>query len=151
MKKQTTISFLSVALATFPLLTLAEKAAVTTRICPPTSAMSKDAVKNTWSSPGGFKSYDISFVTKLTKFLGAQWRGAAVGQVTCVYKGEPKNSFNVLLVYNTLAYEPASNNWGQNLGGYRNCIARKREHCPFNVVVKKKNGDIYKQIEQLKP
>lgn len=119
--------------------------------CPAPSALSKNPLKQTWSASGGFKGYDLSFVTQVTGFLGAQWRGATVGQITCVYKGLPKNSFNVLLIYNTVTYEPSQLNWAKNQGGVRNCIARKTKHCPFSVEIKPKNkGDIYQQLEKFK-
>lgn len=136
--------------AFFPILAFAQTPLIKTVICPPISALKKDPVKQTWSAPGGFKSYDLSFVTSITDFLGAQWRGATVGQLTCVYKGLPKNSFNVLLAYHTLGYEPSGGRWGANLGGYRNCISRKQKHCLFNVAVKSKTGNIYQDIENLK-
>lgn len=152
MKQEIKILGIFGALIFFPILAIGDTAATKIVYCPPVSALTKDPIKQTWSAKGGFKSYDLSFVTKITDFLGAQWRGATVGQVTCVYKGSPKNSFNVLLYFGTLSQEPLTVNWGKNLGGYRNCIARKRkiQECPFEVLLKPKNQNIYDEIEKFK-
>ena len=90
------------------------------RTCPPISAISKDPAKLTWSAQDGFKSYEMSFIDQLTTFLGAQWNGVKVGQVTCVYSGKPKTAFPILLVYGTLAIEPTGGKWSKNLDGIRN-------------------------------
>lgn len=121
-----------------------------TRFCPPFGALSLDPVKLTWSTQDGFKSYDMSFVTKITTFLGAQWNGANVGQITCIYSGEPKKTFPILLVYGTLALEPTEGKWSQNLGGIRNCKSRKQSDCPFTIRYQGKQPDLIQQLEQLK-
>lgn len=136
----------------FPILALGDPPASKTLLCPPVSALTKDPFKQTWSSKDGFKSFDISFVTSIKDFLGAQWSGATVGQITCVYSGLPKQAFNVLLYYGGVAQEPSTQSWGKNLGGYRNCISRTRKtsECPFDVQIKSEKQNIYEEIEKYK-
>lgn len=141
---------IALAFIAFPILAIGQTSMTKTVYCPPVSALTKDPLKQRWSAPGGFKSYDLSFVTSITGFLGAQWRGATIGQVTCVYKGLPKNSFNVLLAFRTLSLEPTTLAWGKNLGGYRNCLSRKRKSCPFEVRVQAPKGNLYQEIENFK-
>lgn len=135
--------------------------------CPPPTALKKHPVKMNWTAYGGiWKSYHSSFVNKVDKFLGAQWNGATVGQITCVYQGEPQESFPVLLVFHILSQEPhtgkwkliikgkatqeITSKWSKNLGGIRNCVASDPKKCPFQVLQKPKQGDIYQEAEQLK-
>ena len=119
------------------------------RLCPPISALKKTAKLN-WVAKGGWKSYDLSFVHKVGEFLGAQWNGSTVGQITCVYSGVQAKSFPILLVYNTLAVEPRGGKWSKNLGGYRNCKARKQKQCAFTVLLKPKSENIYNEALQLR-
>lgn len=118
--------------------------------CPSIKSIKKDPKKLTWSAPGGWQSYEISFVNKLTKFYGAQWTGTKVGQITCLYQGDTPSSFPVLLVFDTLTYQPSGGKWSKDLGGYQNCVARKRANCPFKIRVKPPEKDIYQEAEQLK-
>ena len=118
--------------------------------CPPVSALTKDPEARTWSAGPSWKSYELSFVDKITLFSGAQWRGTNVGQIFCVYRGESETSFPVLLAYKTLAFEPNGGKWGANLGGYYNCETPTQEDCPFSIRVQSEKVDIYQQAEQLK-
>ena len=104
----------------------------------------------TWKDKLGFKSYNQSFANALKFFIGAQWTGANVGQITCIYKGDDENTFPVLLIYHTLALEPKGANWGSNMGGYRNCAAKQQKNCPFIIRLKPKQQDIYQEAEKLK-
>src|ERR1700751_3543104 len=88
---------------------------------PPLHALVKNPETRTWSSPYGWKSYEMSFEDKLTQFSGAQWRGTNVGQIFCVYRAESPTAFPVLLAYNVLAFTPQGGKWSENLGGYENC------------------------------
>lgn len=122
-----------------------------TLYCPEPSAIKKDPQKLTWSANRNtFRSYDISFATSIDQFSGVQWVGAAVGQVTCVYKTFPKRSFPVLLVFHTLVLEPQGGAWSADLGGYKNCNSLDRTQCPFLIRLKPKTTDIYEEAEGLK-
>lgn len=119
--------------------------------CPAIKNITKNPHTLTWSADqGNYKSYDMSFATSLFKFTGAQWVGATVGQMTCVYSTRPKTSFPVLLIFHTLTHQPEGDAWSKNLGGYLNCNSLKRKSCPFRMLLKRKSGDIYKEAEKLK-
>lgn len=118
--------------------------------CPAIGALKKDPESETWSADGGWKSYDLSFVDKITEFSGAQWRGTNVGQIFCVYRGKVKTDFPILLAYNTLAYAPKNGRWSANLGGYQNCETADQKECPFSIRLKREEIDIYEQAAQLK-
>ncbi len=118
--------------------------------CPAISALKKDPESMTWSASGGWKSFDLSFVDKITRFSGAQWRGTNVGQIFCVYRGPSDTSFPILLAFNTLTLEPKGGKWSDNLGGYQNCETSLREECPFQMRIKEEQEDLYEQAEKLK-
>lgn len=122
-----------------------------TMYCPPPSAIKKDPVKLNWTADRGtFRSYDLSFAKKIHQFVGAQWNGAAVGQITCIYKTLPKTSFPLLLIFHTLTLNPTGGAWSKNLGGYKNCNALDIKKCPFKIRLKPKSENIYKEAESLK-
>ena len=119
--------------------------------CPKPSDLKKDPTKLTWSADRNtFRSYDISFSTKIDKFTGAQWVGANVGQITCVYKTFPKTSFPVLLIFHTLTLTPKGDAWSKNLGGYKNCNSIDRKDCPFIVRLRHRQVNVYQEAESLK-
>ena len=118
--------------------------------CPPIIALKKDPETRTWYATAGWKSYDLSFVDKITRFSGAQWRGTNVGQIFCVYRGEEETSFPVVLAYKILAYAPQGGQWSANLGGYANCETPSQSDCPFSIRVQTAPMDMYQQAEQLK-
>jgi len=104
----------------------------------------------TWSAPNGWQSYDQSFVDKVTRFSGAQWRGTNVGQVFCVYRGPSDISFPVLLAFKVLTLAPTGGQWSDNLGGYKNCESSDPKECPFVIRIKGPSEDIYEKAKQLK-
>lgn len=118
--------------------------------CPPITELVKNPESRTWSAPHGWKSYEMSFVDKITQFSGAQWRGTNVGQIFCVYRGELATSFPILLAYNVLAFTPQGGKWSENLGGYANCETPNTADCPFIIRIKTEKQDLYDQAEQLK-
>ncbi|MBS0349835.1 MAG: T4SS-associated protein EirA [Proteobacteria bacterium] len=118
--------------------------------CPAISALQKDPESNTWQAEGGWKSYDVSFVDKLTKFSGAQWRGTNVGQIFCVYRSDIPTDFPVILAFKVLAFIPQGGKWSQNLGGYENCETSLQEECPFYMRIQQQPQDIYEQALKLK-
>ena len=61
--------------------------------CPQVIHLQKNASKGNWGAQtkaGTWKSYGMSFATKITEYVGAQWTGEEVGQVTCIYNSEQK-------------------------------------------------------------
>ncbi len=74
--------------------------------CPEINKLQKDPNKMIWSAKHGWKSYLPSFASYLNKFLGAQWQGVNVGNITCLYQSDEKMTFPVSLEYNLLVYMP---------------------------------------------
>ena len=65
------------------------KIPVLNSFCPDISQVQKNQMTQKWKAQtqdGTWKSYQGSFATNLTQFVGAQWTGVGVGQVTCVIK-----------------------------------------------------------------
>ena len=104
--------------------------------CPLPTTLQLNAKTHIWHVKKNWKSYDISFVKRVKSFYGAQWNGANVGQIICVYHGENPNSFPIQLVFHTLVLDPSAGKWSKNLGGYKNCVSRKLKDCPFKIAPK---------------
>lgn len=118
--------------------------------CPPISALIKDTKSKTWHTKNGlFKSYSLSFDQSLQKFLGAQWNGATLGQLTCIYKGPLKENFPVLLIFHSLVLEPETKNWHVYAMGIKNCISRKQKACPFIPRTKPKDSGVDQFLQDL--
>ncbi|MCH9769982.1 MAG: T4SS-associated protein EirA [Gammaproteobacteria bacterium] len=111
--------------------------------CPATTTLRANPKTHTWHVKKDWKSYDISFVKHVKTFYGAQWNGANVGQIICVYHGENPNSFPIQLVFHTLVLDPNSGKWSKNLGGYKNCVSHKLKDCPFKLHLRPGNKNIY--------
>ena len=135
----------------------------TALFCPHISDMKKSHRKGNWTAEtkqGLWKSYGLSFATRITQFIGAQWVGANVGQVTCIYKSEQEFTMQgnaeiqptipVLLVFHTLVFQPTEGKWKYVKNGVYNCISTSKADCPFKMNVKPKMGDIYDEAESLK-
>ena len=134
-----------------PSATMAATPVTKTFYCPQVGELKKDPNKMTWSADNKhFRSYDTSFSNKVDQFIGAQWVGTNVGQITCIYRAFAKSAFPVLLVFHTLTLEPNGNAWTKNLGGYKNCDTSDRKQCPFTIKLQQKSGDIYEEAERLK-
>lgn len=131
--------------------------------CPRISDIQKNPKEGNWTaetSSGSWKSHELSFATDLTVFVGAQWAGENVGQLTCVYNSEQKftlqkrqiiqETLPVLLVFNTLALEPVGEKWKRVKPGIHNCYANEQSDCPFKINPKPQVGNIYEEAESLK-
>ena len=120
-------------------------------LCPPLSALHKNAKTLVWSTAhSDWRSFSTSFADHLSEFLGAQWQGVNVGSVACLYRSPDKITFPVVLQFNRLVYEPKGGQWGKNLGGYVNCFSHHRHDCIFKPQPNEKVGDIYQTINKLK-
>ena len=135
----------------------------TNSFCPHISEIQKNPVKGNWmaqTKSGSWRSYDMSFATNITRFVGAQWNGANVGQLTCIYhsnqkfkiEGQPQvqHTLPVLLVFHTLTFQPSQGKWKHVAHGIYNCYSTKRSHCPFKINQKQSIGNIYQEAESLK-
>ena len=135
-------------------------------LCPDISDIKKNPREGNWiaeTDQGTWKSFHLSFATNLTQFVGAQWVGANLGQVTCVYDSEQRFTSNgqpivrpilpVLLIFQTLAFLPDTGKWENPKGkqGVRNCVSLQQSDCPFKENPKPKQGNIFQEAESLKP
>lgn len=133
--------------------------------CPHINEITQSPVKMNWTantSAGFWKSSHMSFATNLTRFLGAQWVGQNVGQITCVYASEQTYTaegqqhivptINVLLVFHTLAHEPQQGQgaWQRVQQGVYNCQAAKLKDCPFKVNLKPESKPLLEEVESIK-
>jgi len=168
MKKIILFSFLllggvATATAAPPISSLASPSTPLAATCPLPSQISKNPAQGNWvaqTSSGSWKSYDMSFATNLTSFLGAQWVGAAVGQITCIYGSNQQYVLNgqlnvlqtepVLLVFHTLTRTPSGGGWKHVQHGVYNCQASDVSQCPFYVNIQQQTGNIFDEAESLK-
>jgi hypothetical protein len=119
-------------------------------MCPKISELHLDPVKMIWFANNGWKSFSPSFSQHIDAFLGAQWQGVNLGNISCVYRGGEHMSFPIILTYNNLVFVPSDGSWGKNLGGYINCKSRARINCIFKPQAQPKSGNIYQQASELK-
>lgn len=131
--------------------------------CPDIYEIQKNHITHKWNAQnqfGTWKSYQTSFATDLTQFVGAQWIGESVGQLTCIYKAEQRFTMEghstiqpalpVRIVFYALAYQPTHGKWKHVGQGIYNCNAYTQKHCSFKVRLKKQSRDIYQEAESLK-
>lgn len=131
--------------------------------CPHQDEIQKNQITQKWNAQnkyGTWKSYQTSFATNLIQFVGAQWVGAAVGQLTCIYKSEQRftedgnltiqPALPVMIVFYALTHQPAGGKWKHIGHGVYNCDAQGQKNCPFKMRLKHKVQDIYKEAESLK-
>lgn len=134
-------------------------------ICPTIDSITKDPTEGNWfvkTKNGLWKSFGVSFASNLTAFVGTQWVGANVGQLTCVYHSEQEfttqgqqtiqKTLPVLLIYQSLVFQPTAKNWKRVSRGVYNCypVQHGRLDCPFKINIKPPTGNIYEEAESLK-
>lgn len=131
--------------------------------CPHINQAKKNQITQKWKAQtkaGTWKSYQTSFATDLTQFIGAQWTGVGVGQVTCVYRAEQRFTIEgnltiqpalpVLLVFHTLTFQPTKGKWKHSGHGVYNCYSYHKQNCPFKIRIQKHTQNIYQEAESLK-
>lgn len=126
--------------------------------CPPIDKIYKSSENHWGTSDANFRSHTLSFANHLTHFLGAQWQGATLGHIICLYKPKDKQNkgsiFPVVLTFNKLVYEPANlTNWrtsNTTSNQLYNCIGKKVSDCKFIVRPHAANVDIYQEALQLR-
>lgn len=161
---------LGVSLATFagvgysqatPLASAAPQ--VPMAICPHIPEIKKNPVEGNWTATttyGFWKSYHRTFSNTLTHFDGAQWVGANLGQITCIYSTEQQfmmngqlnvqKTFPLMLVYHALAYQPTGPNWKHVKHGVYNCVSHNQDDCAFAMNIEQGTGNIFEEAESLK-
>ena len=70
--------------------------------CPAPSRLNKDTKTNSWQYPPYWKSYQTSLSDKIDRFLGAQWSGATLGNLICLYQPASVSEFPVQLHFSDL-------------------------------------------------
>lgn len=126
--------------------------------CPPINKVYKSTQNHWGTSDANFRSHTLSFANKLDTFLGAQWQGATLGHIICLYKPhENKNTgtlFTVILTFNQLVYEPVNlTHWQpakKTSSQLYNCVSRDVKHCAFVVRPAPIKTDIYNEALQLR-
>jgi hypothetical protein len=118
--------------------------------CPSVQNLYKIKSTMNWKANGGWLSHQQSFTTKVSHFLGAQWRGANVGNIYCLYQGSNNLTFMIHLQYNKLAFLPSGGKWGKNTHGYQNCISHQQSDCYFKPMIKQSTKNIYDIADHLK-
>ena len=122
--------------------------------CPTTESLTYDTDTMMWSAPNDFKSFNTSFVEQAQTFLGAQWTGAGLGQIFCVYAGPDKLALPIVLAQNVISFEPKpsdDNSWGEKQGNHYNCISKNSINCPFFVKIKVPEQTLDEEFNSIKP
>ena len=136
--------------------TSTKHASTFTMTCPPVKSLVKDKSTNLWASPdASFKSFNSSFVDSLDSFVGAQWGGAGLGQIFCVYvNSRDKLSLPAVLAYNVVAVEPTQSDdlsWEAKQGQTMNCHSTDTSKCAFQVRTKPKEESLSDVFDAIKP
>lgn len=163
MKTKIIICISSLAMALQGAAFAAAKSTEPNSFCPHIAQVTKNPITQKWKAQtkdGTWKSYQPSFATNLTQFIGAQWVGEGVGQVTCVYKAEQRFTMEgnltiqpalpVTLVFHTLTFQPKKGKWKHSAHGVYNCYAYDKKDCPFKINIQQQTKNIYQEAESLK-
>lgn len=78
--------------------------------CPQPSSLIKNG-NAIWLTKDKWQSFNPSFVTKLTRFLGAEWQGVHVGHLLCQYSDDSGLTFPVSMQAPFLAETPKQGVW----------------------------------------
>jgi hypothetical protein len=135
--------------------TAAPASTTMTLYCPAPSQLTLNKNNHHWEARPHWLSFDTSFITKPTTFVGAQWQGVDLGQVFCLYNNKAQSDFPIILYFDTQVPKPLSGSWHQPSGnnpiGYLDCSASDHTGCAFTVVLKAKSTkSVYQQAEELK-
>lgn len=118
---------------------------VITILCPETYKLVKKELF--WEAPGGWRSYSQSFDTDIKGFLGAKWTGINVGKMACIYSGEKKFGFPIILQNDQLVPPPTGGKWGALNNGVEECHSDDPNLCEFKY--EKQETDIKRVYEEL--
>lgn len=117
--------------------------------CPAPETLVKDSKTLLWSAnEAHWQTHTMSFADEITTFLGAQWNGASLGNVYCLYQGKP-TTFIVQMEFDALVYPPSGDKWSSDLEQVKNCISSDPAECPFQPKVKKQTKSLYEELDDL--
>lgn len=119
-------------------------------ICPTPDKLIKNKNKMMFYAGDNWRTYEKSFITKVTTFVGAQWDGINVGRIICVYIGKPKGSFPLQLHFMKLSKTPDGGKWKQKNSSLKSCASTDRTQCPFTYTKKTGKIDIYEEAAAIK-
>ncbi len=118
--------------------------------CPePNQLVKKDLY---WGAEGGWISFGESFDKHVTGFVKAEWVGVNVGRVVCMYQGDRKYSFHIVLEqkYHKSIPVPSGHHWRSEKAGRKECLANNVKDCPFTIEEQKPHEDIYQNLNFFK-
>ena len=106
---------------------------------------------NKWKTKYGWKSYEVSFTKKISRFVGAQWQGVNIGRITCLYQSINANDFPVQLSTDSLIQIPTKPLWHKLPSGVVNCVSTNNSvcDCPFSYVKSKNKQSVNEVIKSL--
>lgn len=120
--------------------------------CPSVDQLKLNPHTKIWSAPGGWKSYEKSFGTKMKRFMGAQWVGVQLGQIICIYQPVGLFTFPVFIYYNKQVIEPiVKSPWVKVKKNRLNCALSDRVGCSFSPLVTPKAADPDDIANQITP
>lgn len=113
-------------------------------ICPKMEELTLNADRQ-WEKPPYWKSYQTSLSPEVGRFVGAQWTGAAIGNLFCLYNTDSDTSFPNQVTFSWLVEMPRDKIWVESKSEEKketttiNCVSRKIEDCVFAVKIKTKD------------
>ena len=121
--------------------------------CPQPAALTKNLQTNRWSAlNGNWKGTTTSLASQIKGFVGAEWQGINLGQIFCIYKGVPAQTFAIAITYHTLAVTPQKGRWtGNKHHNLYKCISNQIKECLFQVRMKPKALSLDQQLAQIRP
>ena len=119
--------------------------------CPSPDQLIHNPKSMLWSAKGGWKTFNVSFATKIHQFLGSQWVGVNLGSIFCLYQGN-KMTFKIKLIHPGLVKSPNTKHWSKNLGGYKDCAPAHHQvkDCLFADFKPPSTGNVNNQLDALK-
>ncbi|MDC3181015.1 T4SS-associated protein EirA [Gammaproteobacteria bacterium] len=119
--------------------------------CPEPSELIKDGLK--WRTQKGWKGYQDSLATEISKFLGAQWKGVGLGRIICIYAAADSRDFPIQISSERLVQRPTLPRWEDNpKSNLINCISINGStcECPFSYYIAEEEQDLDTIIKNLK-
>ena len=110
-------------------------------VCPQPRELikNKDSI---WLTRSDWRSFNPSFIDKITVFLGAQWQGEHIGQLLCRYSDRSSVTFPIIMQAPFLSKMPSTKSWGKDPRhfGTFNCHASNVDQCPVIGLRKKQQN-----------
>ena len=111
--------------------------------CPKVNELYQKGLR--WRTDSGWKSYQESFSSNISHFMGAQWKGVGVGNIYCIYQPEDPTEFPIQVTISQLISRPDTARWDDAPSrDVLNCISQTNDpcECQFSYYVEEETGDI---------